>query len=77
MTDEKLAICNAEVFEAEKVYSVKVIIRGREYSLLVARQTASNGIKCLVGHDILRSCEPDFNFYHEVSEAIRKCDLAT
>ena len=69
-----LVVGDARVLEVERVYSVSVSIRGVDYSFLVARHTASNGIRCLVGHDILRCAEPDFNFYSEVSAALEKCD---
>lgn len=68
---------DAQVLEVESVYSVNVSIRGVDYVLLVARHTASNGIRCLTGHDILRSAEPDFNFYPAISAALKKCDQLT
>jgi hypothetical protein len=75
MTKKTLIIHDAQVFEeAEKVYFVNVSVDGKEYSLLIAKHTVANGIKCLAGQDILLPFEPDFNFYHNIGDAIKKCD---
>jgi hypothetical protein len=70
----ELIIGEALLLEVEQAYSVSVSIRGISYGLLVARHTEANGIRCIAGHDILRSAEPDFNFYSKISEAIMACD---
>ena len=69
-----LVIGKAQPFSADAVYTVSVTIDGVKYGLIVAKQTAPNGIKCLAGHDILRSANPDFNFYPLIADAINECE---
>ena len=74
MSERKLIVGKASEVNVEKLYMLNVSLSGQDFAILVARSVAENGIKCLVGHDVLRAFEPASNFYHSVSEAIKKCD---